>query len=48
MKKKVGELYDKPIVIGNPNEFTKNELPLNELKQGKNQYLYFSIDYDII
>lgn len=46
MKKKVGELYDKPIVIGNPNEFTKNELPLNELKQGKNQYLYFSVDYD--
>jgi hypothetical protein len=31
MKKKVGELYDKPIVIGNPNEFTKNEIPLNDL-----------------
>ena len=46
MKKKVGELYDKPIVIGNPNEFTKDEIPLNELKQGKNQYLYFSVDYD--
>jgi hypothetical protein len=45
MKKKVGELYDKPIVIGNPNEFTKDELPLNELKQGKNQYLYFSVNY---
>jgi hypothetical protein len=46
MKKKVGELYDKPIVIGNPNEFTKDEIPLNELKQGTNQYLYFSVDYD--
>lgn len=31
MKKKVGELYDKPIVIGNPNEFTKNEIPLKDL-----------------
>ena len=31
MKKKVGELYDKPIVIGNPNEFTKNEIALDEL-----------------
>ena len=31
MKKKVGELYDKPIVIGNPNEFTKNEIALSEL-----------------
>ena len=31
MKKKVGELYDKPIVVGNPNEFTKNEIALSEL-----------------
>lgn len=31
MKKKVGELYDKPIVIGNPNEFTKNEIALSDL-----------------
>jgi hypothetical protein len=32
MKKKVGELYDKPIVIGNPNEFTKNEIALSDLE----------------
>lgn len=31
MKKKVGELYDKPVVIGNPNEFTKNEIDLKSL-----------------
>lgn len=37
MKKKVGELYDKPIVIGNPNEFEKHEIPLNEL-DGKDLY----------
>lgn len=34
MKKKVGELYDKPIVIGNPNEFTKNEIALSDLGGG--------------
>ena len=34
MKTKIGELYNKPIVIGNPNEFTKNEIPLSELKGG--------------
>lgn len=28
MKKKVGELYDKPIVVGNPNDITKNEILL--------------------
>lgn len=32
MKRKVGELYGKPIVIGNPNEFEKYEIPLNDLK----------------
>lgn len=31
MKKKIGELYDKPIVIGNPNEFNKNEIALSDL-----------------
>jgi hypothetical protein len=31
MKKKVGELYDKPIVVGNPNEFEKHEIPLSDL-----------------
>lgn len=34
MKKKVGELYDKPIVVGNPNEFTKNEIALSKLGGG--------------
>lgn len=38
MKKKVGELYDKPIVIGNPNEFTKNEIALSELGNGGIEY----------
>ena len=33
-KRKIGELYDKPIVIGNPNEFTKNEISLNDLIGG--------------
>lgn len=35
MKQKVGELYGKPIVIGNPNEFEKHEIPLNDLLEGK-------------
>lgn len=34
MKNKVGELYGKPIVIGNPNKFTKNEIALSELNEG--------------
>ena len=35
MKTKVGELFNKPIVIGNPNEFEKYEIPLKELLEGK-------------
>lgn len=31
MKQKVGELYGKPIVVGNPNEFEKYEIPLKDL-----------------
>jgi hypothetical protein len=31
MKKKIGELYNKPIVIGNKNEVTKNEVHVDEL-----------------
>jgi hypothetical protein len=34
MKQKVGELYGKPIVVGNPNEFEKYEIPLNDLSGG--------------
>lgn len=30
MKRKIGQLYNKPIVIGNPNEVTKNEIHVNE------------------
>jgi hypothetical protein len=45
MKKKVGELYDKPIVIGNPNEFTKNEIALSELEGGSSDIL--SLEYYI-
>lgn len=35
MKKKVGELFNKPIVIGNPNEFEDYEIPLKDLLEGK-------------
>lgn len=35
MKQKVGELYGKPIVVGNPNEFEKHEISLNDLLEGK-------------
>lgn len=35
MKKKVGELFNKPIVIGNPNEFEDYEISLKDLLEGK-------------
>lgn len=35
MKQKVGELYGKPVVVGNPNEFEKYEIPLKDLLEGK-------------
>lgn len=31
MKKKIGEIYNKPVVIGNKNEVTKNEVHVDEL-----------------
>lgn len=34
-KIKVGELFGKPIVWGNPNHFEKYEIPLNDLLEGK-------------
>lgn len=49
MKKKVGELYDKPIVIGNPNEFTKNEIALSKLggsNGGSNNIKYYNLPND--
>lgn len=35
MKRKVGELFGKPIVEGNENEFEKHEIPLKDLLEGK-------------
>lgn len=35
MKKKVGELFGKPIVIGDKNIFTENEISLMDLLEGK-------------
>lgn len=49
MKKKVGELYDKPIVVGNPNEFNKNEIALSELSGsngGSNNIKYYNLPND--
>lgn len=34
MKKKIGEIYNIPVVIGNKNEVTKNEVHLDELAIG--------------
>lgn len=31
MKKKIGEIYNKPIVVGNKNEINKNEIHVDEL-----------------
>jgi hypothetical protein len=31
MKKKIGEIYNKPIVVGNKNEITKNEVHIDNL-----------------
>lgn len=45
MKKKVGELYDKPIVIGNPNEFTKNEIALSDLGEGGEESFDDGMEY---
>lgn len=35
MKKKIGELYDKPIVIGNKNKVKKHEIHIDELSTGE-------------
>jgi hypothetical protein len=37
MKKKIGELYNKPIVIGNKNEVTKNEVHIDELSSNSEE-----------
>lgn len=36
MKRKIGELYNKPVVIGDKNLVTKNETHISEL-QGSNE-----------
>lgn len=38
MKKKVGEIYNKPIVVGNPNEFTKDEILIKKNSEGVSFY----------
>lgn len=44
MKKKIGEIYNKPIVVGNKNEITKNEIHIDELSGGNasgEEMIYF-------
>lgn len=36
-KIKIGELYNKPIVVGNKNEVTKNEIHVDELNGGNSE-----------
>lgn len=46
MKKKIGKINNKPVVIGNSNKFTKNEIPLKSLiKTPKEE---FDLSYDNI
>lgn len=35
MKIKVGELFNRPVVLGNENEFEKHEISLKDLLEGK-------------
>jgi hypothetical protein len=47
MKKKIGELYNKPIIIGNKNEVTKNEVHIDELSGGNTggeEMIYFNVE----
>lgn len=48
MKKKIGEIYNKPIVIGNPNEFNKNEVALSDLKGEGTNKEEIALDSDTI
>lgn len=51
MKKKIGEIYNKPIVVGNKNKITKNEIHVDEISNVKqneeggeqNKMRYFSL-----
>jgi hypothetical protein len=44
MKKKIGEIYNIPIVIGNKNEVTKNEIHVGELQGGEKRNIKY---YDV-
>lgn len=51
MKKKIGEIYNKPIVTGDKNLVTKNEIHESTLKggtvdSGSSDVEYFKIDYN--
>ena len=39
MKKKIGEINNKPVVIGNSNEFTKNEIGFKDLVSNSKDHL---------
>ena len=53
MKKKIGEIYNKPIVIGDKNLVTKNEIHESTLKgggtvdSGSSDVEYFKIDWNV-
>lgn len=48
MKKKIGEIYNKPIVIGDKNLMTKNEVHKDEISGGSKEYddLHTYLYYD--
>lgn len=48
MKKKIGEIYNKPIVIGDKNLMTKNEVHKDEISGGSKEYddLHTFLYYD--
>lgn len=41
MKKKIGEIYNKPIVVGNKNEINKNEIHVDELQGGEKRNIKY-------
>lgn len=43
MKKKIGEIYHTPIIIGNKNLKTKNEIHVDELGGGSASYKYIDV-----
>lgn len=47
MKRKIGELYNKPVIIGDKNLVTKNEIHQSELGGENNslKFRYFAVQY---